>query len=258
MKTTDRAPRRILLLALATIVAGTTAACGGTKHRTAGSPDPGGYFTTLAPGAPLPTNAQCAARVHRSSWEPRKQNDTANHTVRPQPVHLPPDKNFNAVYQEKYRTRIDGNFTGTTDEIIQWAACKWGIADDVVRAQAQHESKWKQSATGDDESRSNGHCPADQHGDPCPTSFGLLQSKWYFRPGLYPWTRTSTAFSLDASLAETRGCLDGLGYSGTRTRGDLWGCIGFWYSGEWQTNNRAYIADVQSKLKQKAWIYWSG
>ena len=23
--------------------------------------------------------------------------------------------------------RVTGNFTGTTDEIIQWAACKWGF-----------------------------------------------------------------------------------------------------------------------------------
>jgi hypothetical protein len=29
-----------------------------------------------------------------------------------------------------------GDDEGTTDEIIQWAACKWGIDTDVVRAQA--------------------------------------------------------------------------------------------------------------------------
>ena len=257
MKPSKRSAHRVFLLALTALVVASLAGCSGTRHRAAGSPDPGGYFATLPPGAPLPSDAQCAARVHRSSWEPRPKNDTANHTVRPQPVRLPADKNFDAEYQSKYRTRIDGDFTGTTDEIIQWASCKWGISDDLVRAQAQHESKWNQSATGDDESRSAGHCPSDQPGDPCPTSFGLLQSKWYFRPGLYPWTRTSTAFSLDASLAEI-GCLDGLGYSGTKTRGDIWGCIGFWYSGEFGTNDRAYIADVQSKLKEKAWIYWGG
>src|SRR5205809_4797357 len=30
-----------------------------------------GNFTMLSPGAALPTEAQCAARVHFSSWEPR-------------------------------------------------------------------------------------------------------------------------------------------------------------------------------------------
>ena len=38
--------------------------------------------------------------------------------------------------------RVTGNFTGTTDEIIQWAACKWGIDEDIVRAQMAKESWW--------------------------------------------------------------------------------------------------------------------
>jgi autotransporter family porin len=36
--------------------------------------------------------------------------------------------------------RVTGNFTGTTDEIIQWAAHKWGIDEDVVRSVATAES----------------------------------------------------------------------------------------------------------------------
>ena len=31
--------------------------------------------------------------------------------------------------------RISGNFTGTTDEILRWGACKWGFEEDFVRAQ---------------------------------------------------------------------------------------------------------------------------
>ena len=223
-----------------------------------GPPPAGGYFATLAAAAPLPTEAECAARVHRSTWEPRPQNYDANHLVRPQPVTMPYDENFNALYQTKYLTRMDGNFTGTTDEIIQWAACKWGIADDLVRAQAVQESNWRQAAAGDNEPRKNGHCPSDISTDPCPTSFGLLQSKWYYRPGTYPWTRTSTAFSLDSSLAEMRGCLDGMSYAGTKTTGDVWGCIGFWYSGTFGKGDSAYIADIKAKLSQKVWLTWAG
>jgi hypothetical protein len=40
--------------------------------------------------------------------------------------------------------RVDGQYTGTTDEIIQWAACKWGISDNLLRAQAVRESTWYQ------------------------------------------------------------------------------------------------------------------
>ena len=45
--------------------------------------------------------------------------------------------------------RITGNFTGTTDEILQWTACKWGIDEDIVRAQAAKESWWQMTAKGD-------------------------------------------------------------------------------------------------------------
>ncbi len=226
---------------------------------TSSSPPPaGGYFSTLAPAAALPSGAACAAMVHRSTWEPRPENTAANQLTRPQPVNMPIDVNFNALYQTKYRPRIDGNFTGTTDEIIQWAACKWGVSDDLVRAQAVHESTWRQADTGDYEARSRGNCPFDIFTDPCPTSFGLLQSKWYYRPNTYPWTRTSTAFSLDSSLAEMRGCLDGMSYAGTKTTGNVWGCIGFWYSGDFGVNDTAYIADVQAKLAQKVWLTWNG
>ena len=43
--------------------------------------------------------------------------------------------------------RVDGAFTGTTDEIFQWAACKWGLADNLLRAIAVRESTWYQDAT---------------------------------------------------------------------------------------------------------------
>ena len=56
--------------------------------------------------------------------------------------------------------RVTGNFTGTTDEIIQWAACKWGFDEDLIRAQTAKESWWFQSSVGD-----NGE------------SFGLMQMR---------------------------------------------------------------------------------
>ena len=107
---------------------------------TNGRPPAGGYFTTLPPGAALPSESACAALVHRSSWEPRPGNATANHTVPPQPLSLGNTFDFTASWKSNYLPRVTGNFTGTTDEIIQWAACKWGWSDDVVRAQAVRES----------------------------------------------------------------------------------------------------------------------
>ena len=45
--------------------------------------------------------------------------------------------------------RISGDFTGTTEEILRWAACKWGISQNIVFAQAAVESWWRQDSLGD-------------------------------------------------------------------------------------------------------------
>jgi autotransporter family porin len=46
-------------------------------------------------------------------------------------------------------SRINGDFTGTTREILRWAACKWGINQNVVFAQAAVESWWRPRLLGD-------------------------------------------------------------------------------------------------------------
>jgi hypothetical protein len=40
-------------------------------------------------------------------------------------------------YRDSYAQyqRVDGQYTGSTDMIMRWAACKYGIDEDVVRAQ---------------------------------------------------------------------------------------------------------------------------
>ena len=103
----------------------TPVAIAATGHQ---PPRANGYFKTRPPGARLPSGAQCAARIHRARWEPRPQNAKQNAKVVSQPVSLPDDPAFNRAWQRKYKPRITGKFRGTTDEIIQWASCKWGSA----------------------------------------------------------------------------------------------------------------------------------
>ena len=93
---------------------------------------------------------------------------TANRTV-PSPAQL---ASYNAAswgYADAYHRRVTGGFTGTTDEIIQWAACKWGWSDNVVRAQAIRESEWHQDALGDKEGAGSSHCTHDNPGGECAT-----------------------------------------------------------------------------------------
>ena len=244
------------------IVAAVVVAVSMRRQRTSPVPD-GGYLTTSAPGTAFPDDSTCGDVVRPSPWEPRPDNDTANHTKPAGPVHLAASDAFDSTWNEKYESRVTGNFTGTTDEIIQWAACKWGIADNMVRAQAVVESHWHMDTEGDKEPRSNGHCPPGDDRDPCPTSFGILQIRWYFHPGkspvgnTYPMSKDMTAFSLDYALAELRGCYDGHEWVGKKATGDLLGCMGLWFSGEWRDANALkYIGWVQRELDTKPWLYW--
>ena len=209
-----------------------------------------GRFTTLPPGSELPSDAECAERVRRSSWEPRPENDAANHTnVYDRGVRL----RGSDLRRYGYEQRVTGNFTGTTDEIIQWGACKWGINEDIVRAQALRESYWVQSTLGD----CRGGTVPDTNG--C-HSVGLLQVKGADLPpthsGTWPYAYQSTAFNVDYTYAIWRACFEGKedwlgeGYS----PGDVWGCVGRWYSGNWYGTSQEYIRSVKNIWENREWL----
>ena len=212
-----------------------------------------GRFTTLPPGSALPDEAECAARVRRSSWEPRPENHVANQTnVYARGGRL----SGNALYG--YGQRVTGNFTGTTDEIIQWGACKWGIDEDIVRAQAVRESYWVQSTLGD----CRGGTIPDTNG--C-QSVGLLQVKGANLPpthqGTWPYAYQSTAFNVDYTYAVWRACYEGKEdwLENDYGPGDPWGCIGRWYSGTWygsskQGTSQEYIRRVKDILANRVWL----
>ncbi len=226
-----------------------TPACGGSDPQTnVGPPAGDGRFSTLPPGSPLPSGAECAGRVRRSEWEPRPENTQANRTRGVRGVRI---DGASDAYNARLAGRIDGDFTGTTDEIIQWGACKWGFDEDLVRAVAVVESWWKQSTVGD-------------NGD----SFGLLQVRAPVHVGTFPYARDSTAYNVDFSLAWRRACYDGeftwmnhAGKQGGYAKGDEWGCIGAWFSGDWYDGDenvpysgaRPYIREVKQRLAERTW-----
>ena len=83
-------------------------------------PDITGGFATLDPGAVLPNEQNCAARVHRASWEPRPDNTAANHRV-PTSEEIAKLTSWGPAIgvdpkADVLRKRITGNFTGTTNE----------------------------------------------------------------------------------------------------------------------------------------------
>ncbi|MDP2290701.1 MAG: hypothetical protein Q8M22_05890 [Actinomycetota bacterium] len=204
---------------------------------------PAGRFTTLPVGATLPSGAECATRV-RAAAEIRPENATANNTRGSRAV-------ANTTTGWSGWNRVDGDFAGTTDQIIQWAACKWGIDEDIVRAQVVKESYWYQSATGD-----NGE------------SFGLGQVREPYHATAFQYSvnaRTSSAYNLDYTYASWRACYEGtytwlntVERNGTYAAGDVWGCVGLWFSGRWYVNNDAYLNQTGDSVRwhytNKTWL----
>jgi hypothetical protein len=278
-------------------------ACGRPEHllpadpRTDDRADPppaGGIFSLQPTGAwsSLPSGARCASVVRRSSWEPRPENRTANTTVvDPRAVRTAfqaAPRSIGHAYAAHWDTwllpRVDGAFTGTTDEILQWAACKWGLPDDLLRAIAVRESTWYQSLTYGDgscmPSRGCGDEVADPewcryisgfgtaYTSPCPSTFGIVGVRsrsgvdaWpHHNNGTFPFNRDSTAFAADYLGAELRGCYEGwvtwLQHVGARYRaGDLDGCIGLWFAGEWHSPAAdAYAERVRAEQQAKSWL----
>ncbi|MGH3159709.1 MAG: hypothetical protein ACRDNF_24485, partial [Streptosporangiaceae bacterium] len=108
--------------------------------------------------------------------------------------------------------RINGHFTGTTKEILRWAACKWGIDQNLVFAQAAVESWWRQTTKGDWESSGcpPGHGPGvDGRKGLCPQSWGILQNRYPYEKSSWPGIDRSTAMNADTAYAIWRSCYDG-------------------------------------------------
>ncbi len=236
-----------------------------------GTPPPqSGAGATLPPGATLPTEAQCVQSVPASTWEPRPDNYTANHSV-PTAQQIAamtpwgPAIGMDAK-SDSIRQQITGNYTGTTDQILQWVGCKWGIDPNIVRAEAVSESYWHQSQLGDITSDTS-VCPpgAAYNGSQCYQSYGILQIKYQYFKSEFPMARNDTAYNAEVVYGWLRNCYEGwadylyqetpvAGYPAYHA-GDIWGCVGFWYSGSWYSQDAiTYINGVKQHYANQDWL----
>lgn len=188
------------------------------------------------------TNQKAAKLVDRSRWEPRPKNRKANHRV--------PGKKLLKSWRKRsdmpYRNYVNGRFRGTTDEIIQWAAHKWGIDTEIMRAVATVETWWVNSFRGDS-------------GD----SFGLYQVR---RP-YHCFNKCNIARHYTAFNADYYGGIIRSYYDGTQTwlntvdgngkryrKGDLWGSLGAWYTGRWWPDGvETYLNAVKARKSEQTW-----
>ena len=128
----------------------------------------------------------------------------------------------------------------STDMLIRWAACKWGIDEDTLRAQMWQESQWHMDAAGDAQAGTvnpgqPGSCtPPGNSGQGTPMntaifnipivffnatevmnqggcfqSYGIGQEKVSFFTTEFPTISQSTAFAVDLRAGAERGCIKG-------------------------------------------------
>jgi Bacterial Ig domain len=214
-----------------------------------GTPAPpvGGHYSMLGPGASLPNVADCVNAVNASAIPenaPWNQNDGTGYNYNKPPPGGVPSYFYtyapagNELPHADF-AKVDGNYSGSTDDLIRITACKWGIDEDYVRAQAWIEDGWHQDCAaahggigcrvaGDMNSPAgdpsglpvtpitpNGVFSAiDGYGNPGSAtdhwdSWSMLQTKVWYDWMTWPMIQDSTSFGLDFRFAEMRGCVNG-------------------------------------------------
>jgi hypothetical protein len=166
-----------------------------------------------------------------------------------------------------YVTGRPGLSNPSTDELIQWAAHKWGIPEDWLRAEMVVESGWRQSYLGDLTAVSKSwyslYPPQARAGrDQVHQSMGISQVKWIpnrrVGAGTEPLRWESTAFTLDYLGATIRWYYDGdcrwctSGYSA----GQQWNSVGAWCEPyPWGNSvQQEYVQRVQAALADRTWV----
>lgn len=275
-------------LSLPVLVVVAASACAAVMLSVGAGGEAGGpaHFGTLPPRAPLPSGQDCAAEIP-STPETVAANIPFNQTMptASQLAEFYRHPVFGANPPASDFFTVDGHYVGSTDMILRWAACKWGIDEDVARAQAWAESKWRQGGPhpgdgGGDKRVSQSQCEQGEFtalwnfGCPncCYQSWGILQTKVYYEWGTWPMIKDATAFNADYRYADQRACMNGdyAGYFASAAQqpntyaadiasGDidrvLWGCIGMHYSGGWYTPpSLGYISEVRGYLPAKPWM----
>ena len=227
-----------------------------------------GIYQTLPPGATLPSEASCTAAIQYCR-EPEivasNQNDgsTAQYnsnqaTPQPVPGYFYSYANLaggtgNPIGTSADYASVTGNFSGSTDDIARWSACKHGISENVIRAQMSNETEWNESCairnqptdincyengdynnpTGDPSGLPvtsitpggvfsgldgqgdywTGSAWAAITGTNHDDSWGIVQTKVYYFWAWWPMVSQYTSFALDARYAEMRACVNGDDYN---------------------------------------------
>lgn len=189
-------------------------------------------MTAVAP----PADSAPRWRQKYSATEIRPENAVFNATPgRPtRPELFNADPSFRPYYDA-----INGAFVGTTEDILAWAASKWGFDrlgyPDLAKAMAVQESWWKQAAVG-------------------PTgAVGILQVNPPYWPDTDP-ARWSTAYNADYTMAVVRYLYDAGSWLGNGTTGNLRNAVAAWECGCGYNGGAYYAERVFTYNLSKPWL----
>jgi hypothetical protein len=217
------------------------------------------FFAVQPSGIAYPTNATCAAAIATSPETVVKLPNDTNcsgaagssltsngpfnagvPTAAELSAYAANGYTFNWYPSDAQFARVDGQYpavigtTPSTDMILRYAACKFGLDEDVIRAQAMQESGWQQGGAGDSRTGA-GSCvqggftglynqaipepdgntiPLVPNG--CCQSWSLLQTKAFYEWMTWPMIMRDTSFAAEYLGAALRTCMDGgyLNYMG--------------------------------------------
>jgi hypothetical protein len=163
-------------------------------------------------------------------WDNWTQNQTLGRHTNP--------NNFNGFAGWRwYYDQIDGNCVGTTEQILEWAAKKWGFDQlgypDLAKAIGVIETWWHMSHIG-------------PYGE-----VGILQVHPVW-PGYGP-ASWSTGYAADYAMAVIRSHYDGASWLGGATKGDLRGSVAAWNCGCAYNGWNWYANGVFNYINTRPW-----
>jgi hypothetical protein len=230
--------------------------------------------TALPTPASLPLSDEQAASLVTPGAELKPENAVPNNSVptAAQLAQLSISSGWMNPDGQRLLGLVTGGHRGTTDEILQWAAYKWGLDPNLLRAEAVVESHWRQHCIGDignGVSLSILQIKSGSWTGTCPNAGACTNLNCAAITAPTCLSNNNTAFGADYRAFVMRACIVGDGLSWFANQTPTWAgvkpwvtgpgannqiepCMGAWFSGNWgdagAQNYWAGPAGVQSYM----------
>ena len=118
-----------------------------SKPTPTGKVTPTAHLGNLAPKAALPAESTCATLANQSNFPettPENVNDgtgwNANNQIWTTPSYFYTNAGRDGLAPAVDFAAVNGHYSGSTQDIIRWAACKWGVDEDWAYAETAQET----------------------------------------------------------------------------------------------------------------------